>query len=322
MILRRTVACGVFCLAVCSPLQASEVYPSKPVRFIVPFPPGGANDVIARLLGASLGESMGKPFVIDNRGGANTIIGCELTVKANPDGYTILIVPASHAINPGLYRKLPYDSVADFSPLSLLGNGAYVMVANPKGPAQSVPELVALARATAGELRFASAGIGNTTHLAAELFNLMAGTHMTHVPYKGGGPAITDLLAGRVTLYVSTVALAGPHIAAGRLTGIGVTTATRVPSLPRVPTIAESGLPGYEVNGWYALLGPAKMPAAIVKALNAEVNKVLRMPEMRDKLRALGVEAAGSTPAELQKLIEGDVAKWQKVLSRLDITVE
>jgi len=306
--------------AVAAPGLFAQDYPNKSVRLIVPFPPGGANDVIGRLLGAGLSESMGKPFVIDNRGGANSIIGCDLTAKAAPDGYTILIVPASHAINPSLYDKLPYDSIHDFTPLSLIGNGAYVLVANAQFPAHTAAELISLAKAK--EVRFASAGVGNTTHLAGELFALLAGIHMLHVPYKGGGPAVTDLIAGRVSIYFSTVALATPHMRGGRLKGIGVTTAKRVSSLPQVPTIAESGLPGYEVNGWYGLLAPARTPVPIVNRLNSEIRKALQNPEMREKLAALGVEAIGSTPAEFEKIIETDITKWTPVIKRLNIKMD
>ena len=306
--------------ALLSPWLFAQDYPNKSVRLIVPFPPGGANDIIGRLLGASLAESMGKPFVIDNRGGANSIIGCDLTAKAAPDGYTVLIVPGGFAINPGLYHKLPYDSIRDFMPLSLIGNGAYVLVANAQFPVQTAADLIALAKSKPNEVRFASAGVGNTTHLAAELFDLMAGIHMTHVPYKGGGPAMTDLIAGRVSVYFSTVALSVPHIRAGQLKGIGVTTAKRVAALPQLPTIAESGLPGYEVNGWYGLLAPAGTPAPIVKRLNTEIRKALENPEMREKLSGLGVEAASSTPAEFEKVIKTDIAKWARLIERLNIT--
>ncbi len=321
--MKRITAIGALLLAALpSPWLFAQDYPNKSVRLIVPFPPGGANDVIGRLLGQSLSESMGKPFVIDNRGGANSIIGCDLTAKAAPDGYTILIVPASHAINPSLYEKLPYDSIRDFTPLSLIGNGAYVLVANAQFPAHTAADLVSLAKLKPNEVRFASAGVGNTTHLAGELFALMAGVHMLHVPYKGGGPAVTDLIAGRVSIYFSTVALASSHIRAGRLKGIGVTTAKRVSSLPDLPTIAESGVPGYEVNGWYGLLAPARTPVSIVNRLNSEVRKALQKEEMHEKLAALGVEAAGSTPAEFAKTMQTDVAKWAKVVKRLNIKIE
>ena len=292
------------------------------MHFIVPFPPGGANDVIGRLLGASLSDLFGKPFVIDNRGGANSIIGCDLTAKATPDGYTILIVPGGFAINPSLYSKLPYDSIRDFSPLSLIGNGAYVLVANEQLPAQTAGDVIALAKAKPKELSFASAGVGNTTHLAAELFGFMAGVHMLHVPYKGGGPAVTDLIAGRVSIYFSTVALATPYIRGGRLKGIGVTTAKRIAALPQLPTIAESGLPGYEVNGWYGLLAPAQTPTPIVNQLNGEIRRALQNPEMKEKLSALGVEAAHSTPAEFKKVIETDVSKWAQLVKRLNIKMD
>ncbi len=303
-------------------LTLAQSYPNKSVRLIVPFPPGGANDVIARLLGAKLTESMGKSFVIDNRGGANAIIGSDLTAKAAPDGYTILIVPGSHAINPSIYGKLPYDTLRDFSPISLIGNGAYVLVANLGLPVRTSADLISVAKSKPKEIHFGSAGVGNITHLAGELFNLMAGTALVHVPYKGGGPAVTDLVAGRISVYFATVALAAPHIRAGRLTAIGVTTGKRISTFPHLPTIAESGLPGYEVAGWYGLLAPARTPAPIINQLGVEVRKAVQTPESRDKLSALGVEAVGSTPAELERLIKADVAKWAKVIKGLNITVD
>jgi len=306
----------------CGSSALAQGYPNKSVRFIVPFPPGGANDIIARLLGAKLTELMGKSFVIDNRGGANSIIGCELTAKATPDGYTVLIVPGGHAINPSIYKKLPYDTLRDFSPVSLIGSGAYVLVTNLDLPVRTSADLISLAKSKPNEIDFGSAGIGNITHLAGELFNLMAGTRLGHVPYKGGGPAVTDLLAGRISVYFSTVALAASYVRAGRLKAIGVTTGKRVSILPNLPTIAESGLPGYEVNGWYGLLAPARTPASIIGRLNAEVRQAVQSPEVKDKLSALGVEAVGSSSAEFEQLIKADVVKWRKVIRQLNITVE
>ena len=233
-----------------------------------------------------------------------------------------LIVPGGHAINPGIYKKLPYDTVKDFSPVSLIGNGAYVLVAHPDVPVRSSADLISLAKSRPNEINFGSAGIGNITHLAGELFNLMSGTRLVHVPYKGGGPAVTDLLAGRISVYFSTVALAVTHVRAGRLKAIGATTGKRIPIFPDLPTIAESGLPGYEVNGWYGLLAPARTPAPIIGRLNSNVRQAVQTPEIKDKLFALGVEATASSPAEFEQIIKADVEKWQKVINRLNITVE
>jgi tripartite-type tricarboxylate transporter receptor subunit TctC len=289
----------------------------------VPFPPGGANDVLARLVGAQLAAGLGQQFIIDNRGGANTIIGCELTARANPDGYTILIVPGSHAINPSLYKSLPYDTLKDFASVSLIGNGAYVLLANPALPAKSVSEVVALARSKPGSLTYASAGIGNITHLAGELFNAMSGARLVHVPYKGGGQAIADVSGGHVSMYFATVAAAMPHARSGKLKALAVTTEKRTAALPSVPTIAESGLPGYDVSGWYGVLAPARTPRAIVDRLSREISKAVQTPEAKDTLiNVLGVDPVGSEPAQLDARIRSEIAKWSRLVKSLGIQPE
>jgi len=299
-----------------------QAYPARPVRFIVPFPPGGANDVIARLLAIPLSEMLRQQFVIDNRGGANTIIGTDLTAKANPDGHTILIVPGSFAINVGLYKKLPYDSARDFAPVVMIGNGAYMVVVHPSLPVKSAAELIALAKQKPGEIRYASSGIGNVTHLAAELFNMMAGTKMLHVPYKGGGPVMIDLLAGRVSVFFSTVATAAPHIRAGRLRAIGATTAEPSAAFLDVPPVARTGLPGYEVSGWYGILAPAGTPKTAINALNQAVRAALGKPELKSKLLAAGVETVDTTPEQFRQFLLAEINKWGKVVRTLNITTE
>jgi tripartite-type tricarboxylate transporter receptor subunit TctC len=301
----------------------AQDWPSRPVRFIVPFPPGGANDVLARLLGVQLSTALGQQVVIDNRGGANTIIGCDLTAKATPDGYTILIVPGSHAINPSLYRALPYDTVKDFAAVSLVGNGAYVLLANPSLPARSIEELLALARAKPGTLSYASAGIGNITHLAGELFASMGGVRFTHVPYKGGGQALADLVGGHVSLYFATVAAAGPHLKSGKLRALAVTTTKRTAALPTVPTMAEAGLPGYEVSGWYGVLAPARTPRPVVDRLSRAISKAVQVPEVRDTLvNVLGIDPVGSEPALLDARIREEIPRWGKLVRSLGIQPE
>lgn len=305
------------------PLAHAQTYPNRPVRLIVPFPPGGANDVLARLIGARMTQSTGQQFVIDNRGGANSIIGCDLAAKATPDGYTILIVPGSHAINPALYKKLPYDTLRDFASVSLIGNGAYVLLASPALPADSVRALVSLAKAKPDTLTYASAGTGNVTHLALDLFSRTAGIKLVHVLYKGGGPAVTDVMAGHVSLYFGTVALAGPLIRSGKVKALGVSTSKRTAAFPNVPTIAEAGVPGFQVSGWYGLLAPAKTPDAIVRKLSAETAKAVNAPDVKDKLvNTLGVDPVGGSPAELDALIRADISRWGKVISELGITAE
>lgn len=309
--------------AIAPRLASAQDWPSRPVRFIVPFPPGGANDVLARLLGVQLSASLGQQVIVDNRGGANTIIGCDLTAKATPDGYTILIVPGSHAINPSLYRALPYDTLRDFAAVSLIGNGAYVLLANPALPARSVEELLALARAKPGSLSYASAGIGNITHLAGELFASMGSARFTHVPYKGGGQALADLVGGHVSLYFATVAAAGPHLKSGKLRALAVTTAKRTAALPAVPTMAEAGLPGYEVSGWYGVLAPARTPRPVVERLSRAIAKAVHAPEVRETLvNVLGVDPVGSDPAVLDARIREEIPKWGKLLRSLGIQPE
>jgi len=303
-----------------APVPHAQSYPVRPVRLVVPYPPGGANDVIARLIAPGLGERLGRQIVVDNRGGANTIIGSELVAKAAPDGYTLLMVAAGHAINPSLYRKLPYDAARDFSPVVLIGDGAYVLVAHPALGVTSASELIAVARNKPGHITYASSSIGNFTHLAAELFNSLAGVKMLHVPYKGGGPAMTDLLGGRVMVFFSTVAVARPHLQSGKIRGLGVTTARRSAALPTLPTIADSGLPGYAVSGWYGVVAPAATPGAVISRLNAETRSVLRLTDIREKLLGAGVDAVDAPVEQFGQLITGELARWGKVIKSLDIT--
>jgi tripartite-type tricarboxylate transporter receptor subunit TctC len=301
---------------------SAQQFPSRPVRLVVPYPPGGANDNVARLLAPKMTEQLGHNVVVDNRGGGNTIIGSELVAKAVPDGHTLLIIAAGHAINPSLYPKLPYDTARDFVPVALVGDGAYVLVANPSLGVSSVPELITAAKAKPGQITYASSSTGNLTHLAAEVFNSMAGTKMLHVPYKGGNPAMLDILGGRVSIFFSTVAVARPHLQSGKIKGLGVTTARRSAALPNVPTIAEAGLPGYEVSGWYGLIAPARTPRAAIARVHSVVQSATRQPDIKEKLLALGVDVVESTPAEFGKRIDSELAKWEKIVKPLGITPE
>ncbi|MBI2288861.1 MAG: tripartite tricarboxylate transporter substrate binding protein, partial [Betaproteobacteria bacterium] len=275
----------------------AQQFPSRPVRLVVPYPPGGANDIVARLLAPGMGAQLGQNVVVDNRGGANTIIGSELVATAAPNGHTILIIAAGHAINPSLYHNLPYNTARDFAPIALVGDGAYVLVAHPSLALASSADLIALAKSKPGQIAYASSSIGNLTHLAAELFNSLAGIKMLHVPYKGGNPAMLDLLGGRVSVFFSTVAVARPHLQTGRIKGLGVTTARRSLALPDVPTIAESGLPGYAVSGWYGLVAPAATPKAAIGRLHSVVQVALRQTEIREKLLGVGIEVVDATTA-------------------------
>ena len=301
---------------------AAQQFPWRPLRLIVPYPPGGANDTIVRFLAPGLTDLLGQQVVVDNRGGGNTIIGSELVAKAAPDGHTVLMIAAGHAINPSIYPKLPYDTARDFAPVVLIGDGAYVLVAHPSLGAVSVPELIALAKAKPGQITYASSSIGNLTHLAAELFSSLAGVRMLHVPYKGGGPAMLDLLGGRVSVFFSTVAVARPHLQSGRIKGLGVTTPRRSVALPDMPTIAEAGLPGYAASGWYGLVAPAGTPRAAIERLNGAVRSAMRPAEMKEKLAGVGVEAVDAPPAQFGELITADIAKWEKIVKPLKIVPE
>src|SRR5258706_598323 len=275
-------------------------YPAKPIRLIVPFAAGGGNDNVARLVGRRLADSLGQPVGIDNRPGAGGVLGAELAAKSAPDGYTLFLGGVgSHAINPNLHERLPYDPVRDFSPIVLLASAPLILVVHPSVPAGSIREFIALARSKPGQFNYASNGNGSSSHLAAVMFDAMAGVAMVHVPYKGLSPALPDLLSGRVQLMFSSVVAILPHIKSGKLRGLALTGNRRLPSMPDLPTIAESGLPGYEASSWYGVLAPAGTPREIVARLNAELLKALAQPEGRTSLLAEGAEPIGGTPEEV-----------------------
>jgi tripartite-type tricarboxylate transporter receptor subunit TctC len=317
------LAAGALAAALASTPGAAQNYPTKAIRLIVPFPPGGPNDILGRVLAQILSEQLGYQVVVDNRGGAGGIIGAELAARAGPDGYTLLFGgTAPLSINPALHKTLPYDPIKDFSAVSLVGTAPSMLVAHPAVPIKTVKDLIALAKARPGQLNFASAGIGTPPHLAGELFKSMAGVDMVHVPYKGGGPALTDLLAGQVGLYFSGISSALPFVKEGKLRGIAVTSAKRTAVVPDMPTIAESGLPGYEVGNWYAVLAPAATPPAIVTRLSAEINTALKAAEVRKRFLELAADPLGSTPAELAAYIRSEIVKWAKVIKMAGIKPE
>jgi tripartite-type tricarboxylate transporter receptor subunit TctC len=315
------MAIAVLALSTIAPLHAQQ-FPTRPVRLVVPYPAGGANDIVARLLAPKMSEQLGQNVVIDNRGGGNTIIGSEIVARAAPNGHTLLIIAAGHAINPSLYPKLPYDTARDFAPVVLVGDGAYVLVAHPAAGVATVADLIAAAKSRPGQMSYASSSTGNLTHLAGELFNALAGIRMLHVPYKGGNPAMTDLLGGRVAVFFSTVAVARPHLQSGKIRGLGVTTARRTQALPGMPTIAEAGLPGYEVSGWYGLVAPAATPKTAIVRLHAAAQFALRQDDIREKLLGVGVEVVESTTAQFGDKINAELAKWEKLVKPLGITPE
>jgi tripartite-type tricarboxylate transporter receptor subunit TctC len=296
-------------------------YPNRPIKFIVPYPPAGGTDIVARTLTEPLGALLGQPIIIDNRGGAAGNVGTDLAAKAVPDGYTVLFTLSSHTINPKLYDKLPFDVEKDFVPISLAAMIPQVLVVNPSVPVNNIKELIALARAQPGKLNYASVGTGSPGHIAGELFKLKTGIDMVHVPYKGGGPAVTDTLGGQVQLLFVSLPAALQYVKAGRLRALAVTSDARSVAAPDIPTVVESGV-DCVVNSWYGALVPAKTPPAIVVRLQGAFAKVLAMPEIRQKLLAQGAEAASSTSAEFERLIRDELAKWDYVIHEAKIKPE
>src|SRR3989440_13076 len=301
----------------------AQPYPAKPVTFIVPFPPGGGTDISARTVAAKLTDIWRQSVVIENRGGAAGILGADAAAKARPDGYTLLIVNVGIvSINPALYPKLPYNPNTAFAPISLLCELPFVLMASPSFPANSVQELVAYAKAKPDRVTFASSGQGGSPHLTAEIFQLATGTRMTHVPYKGGGPAMTDLMASHVDLLFASVLEGSGHIKAGKLKGLAVAHANGSPALPEVPTLAEAGLKDAESGSWIALLAPAGTPQAIVRKVGADIRDAVASPDVRDKLIAQGAVPQASTPSELQKLINADLARYGRIIREKNLKAE
>lgn len=311
-----TLATAVLGLAAALATPAAQAgYPERPIRWIVPFPAAGAMDNIARTLGEEMSQTLGQSIVVENRPGAGGNIGAELVARSPADGYTMLIVANGMAVNPALYRKLTYDPIKDFAPVSLLAVVPNVLVANKaKTSAKTVPEVIASAKSQPGKYTYASAGNGTSIHLAGELFTSMAGVELLHVPYKGSGPAVTDLLGGQVDYMFDSITSAKPHIDAGKLTAIAVTTSKRSATLPNVPTVAEAGLPGYELSPWFAAFVPAGTPPAVVESLNRAMVEALRKPAVQKRLAAIGAEPIGSTPAELKQHLAKETDKWGKLI--------
>jgi len=302
-------------LALFAAIASAQTYPAKPIRLVVPFPPGGATDILARDVAQKLTEAWGQQVIVDNRPGAGGNIGSELVAKSAPDGYTLEMgTVGTHAINASLYAKMPYDHVKDFAPVILVAGVPNVLVVNPAVPANSVAELIEYAKANPGKLNFASSGNGTSIHLSGELFKVMAGVQMTHVPYKGSAPALQDLLGGQVQLMFDNLPPSLPQIKAGKLRALAVTSVARAPALPDVPTMAEAGLPGYEASSWFGVLAPAGTPPAIVAKLNSEIAKWLATPEAKEKLSKQGANAAGGTPEDFAKHIAAETTKWAKVV--------
>ena len=310
-------------LATATGALAQANYPSTPIRLIVPFPPGGPNDILGRVVATTLTGQLGQQVVVDNRGGAGGIIGAEIAARSAADGYTLLMSgTASMAINPGLHKKLPYDPLKDFAPISMLGTAPSLLTVHPSLAVKTVKDLIALAQAKPGKLNFVSAGHGTPPHLAGELFKNMTGVNMVHVPYKGGGPALADLLAGQVELYFAGISSVLPFVKENRLRGIAVTSAKRTAVLPDTPTAAESGLPGFEISNWYAVAAPAAISPAIVKRLNTEIATALAAPELKKRFFELAADPFGSTPEQLAAYNRSEITKWARAIKAAGITPE
>jgi len=302
---------------------AQQAYPAKPIRMLVPYPPGGSNNALARIVGQKLSESWGQQVVVDNRPGGNTIIGSEALVKSPPDGYTLMLTSiGAHAINRVLLPALPYDSIKDFAPVATVSYSELMLVVPPALPANTLQEFIALAKAKPGQLNYATSGAGSTTHLTAEFFNLLAGVKTQHIPYKGAAGALTDLLGGQVQMYYSVPINIVSHVKSGKLKGIAVTGETRVAALPQVPTFTEAGLPGLDMKSSYGIFAPAAIPKEIVGKLSAEVSKILSVTETREALRAQGMEPFVSTPEQFAALIKADIAKFGKIAAAANIKME
>jgi tripartite-type tricarboxylate transporter receptor subunit TctC len=322
---RRAVALALACAAGAScgvVAGADEFYPARPIRLISPFTPGGGNDLVSRAVALAMSKNVGQSVVVDNRPGANTIVGMELVAKAAPDGYTLIMTSSTQAINATLYPKLPYDSIRSFAPVCLVGSSPLIVAVPTASPIKSVMELIAAARAKPGELTYPSAGTGNATHLGGELFASMAGVKLTHVPYKGSGPGLTDLSAGRLAVAFSTALSVVPFVKSGRLRAIAVTSGKRSSFMPELPTVAESGLPGYEASTWYGVIAPAGTPRAVVTRLNAEIVKALALPEVGDRLVAQGIDPVGNTAEQFAAYIRLEIVKWAKIIKSTGVTAE
>ena len=306
--------------AAAQPIDAAR-FPAKPIRMIVPFPPGGSNDILGRFLAQKMTERLGQQTLVDNRPGADGIIGTEVAVRAPADGYTILIVSTTYTMNPAIH-KLPYDPINSLTPISLIASGGNVLASNPSLPVNSVKELIALAKAKPEQVRYASSGIGGFNHFGGELFNTLASVKLVHIPYKGGGPAMLDVMSGQVEILFGTLIQALPHIRSGKLKPLGVGSAKRSPLLPQVATIAEGGVPGYDGSIWWGVLGPAGIPGAIVTRLNAEIGAILRDPDMAKRLVAEAAEPIIATPEAFGSLIVNDIGKWARIARQAGIRTE
>jgi len=321
-LLTAVVLTGVAAGSSPSEAQAAEAYPQRAIRLIVPYPPGGAGDIIGRILAARLGEAVRQQVVADNRPGGGQVIATQLTARANPDGYTLLLASTTHAINPGLLKKLPYDSIRDFSAITLVADSPLLFLAHPALGVANIQELVAAAKTRPGRINYASSGPGTGGHLSVELLKRMTGIDLVHIPYKGAGPALVDLVSGQVQVMCTSPLPSLPHVRAGRLKGLAMTGRARSSAAPEIPTVAESGVPGYESTLWYALLAPAATPQPVLRRLHAETVKAIKLPEVVVQLSALGAQPIGSSPQEAVKFLQSGIARWTKLIEQANIRAD
>ena len=316
----RTLISAV--LVACALPVFAQSYPTRAIRIVCPYVVGGGSDFVARTIALKLTETIGQSVIVDNRPGGGTNIGAELVAHAPPDGYTIFLGGTPTAVNVTLYKKLPFDVMKDFAPITETTVAPNLLVVHPSLPVRTVKDLIALAKSRPGQLTYGSAGIASSNHLSGALFKMMAGIDIVHVPYKGGGAAVTDLLAGNISMYFSTTPSSMPHVRTGRLRALAVTSAKRSPIVPDIPTMAEAALPGFEMSAWHALFAPAGTPPAVVKKLADEVVRALRQPDVKERLAAQGVDAVGTTPEELAAIMKENIAKYAKLVKAADIRIE
>jgi len=313
---RQRLRCCIAAIAAfsCVGLSQAQTYPNKPVRIVVGYPPGGAVDAIARVVGQQMTQAFGQQFIVENRGGASGIIGADVVAKSAADGYSLVVLSGTHTVNPSLYKKLPYDTERDFAPVSVVASSAYILVVHPSLPVKSVRELIAFAKKNRDQVNYASSGNAGMPHLSGELFKVKAGIEMTHIPYKGSAAVTTAVLSGEVPIMFSNLISTMPQVQAGRFRALGVTGLARIPAAPNVPTIAESGLPGYEVVGWYGMMAPANTPADIINRLSTAIAKSLQAPEVLRRFANEGIDPVGSTPEAFGKQVREDLIKWAEVV--------
>jgi len=300
---------------------AAQDYPTKPVRLVIPFPPGGSNDIVGRLVATQLGEKLGKQVIVENRGGAGGVVATEMVSKAEADGYTLLMISLAHAVNPWLY-KLSYDPIKSFAPVAMLGSGPNIVTVHPDLPVKSIKDLVALAKQKPGELQYASAGVGSFQHLGGELFKLMAGADLMHVPFKGGGPAMIDVMGGHTKVLFSSLVQTTPHIRSGKLRALATGGSKRSPVFPDLPTVAEAGVPGYEGVNWWGVLAPVGTPKAIVDKLSRDIAAALASPEVQKQFESEGAEVVQMDPDEFGKFLAAEMTKWERVVKEANIKAE